>query len=175
MRALEGRSAVVTGAASGIGEATATLLAEHGAAVIIADIDDDGSERVAQCIVDAGGIARVLHTDIGEEESIRATMQATFEEFGRLDILHNNAGANSQALFSRDGDLLDLDVEVWDRMMALNVSGAMLGCKHAFPLMLRGAGGCIVNTASASALASRSPQPSVCAAYGATRSRQGSS
>jgi NAD(P)-dependent dehydrogenase (short-subunit alcohol dehydrogenase family) len=151
--ALEGRCAIVTGGGSGIGAATASLLAANGVAVLIADIDVERAEVVAHGIVSAGGRAEVWHTDVGQEVSVRAAVDAADRLFGRLDILHNNAGAVDGATFSRDGGLLELDVDVWDRMMAINVRGPMLGCKHAIPLMLRGGGGAIVNTASAAALA----------------------
>lgn len=151
--ALDGRCAIVTGGGSGIGAATASLLAANGAAVLIADIDVERAEAVAETIDRTGGRAEVWHTDVGQEASIRAAIDAADRLFGRLDILHNNAGAVDGAIFNRDGDLLDLDADVWDRMMAINVRGPRLGCKHAIPLMLRGGGGAIVSTASAAAFA----------------------
>jgi NAD(P)-dependent dehydrogenase (short-subunit alcohol dehydrogenase family) len=149
---LRDRVAVVTGAARGIGRASARALAVAGARVVVADLDRDGAESVAKEIRDADGEAFAVCVDVSEEETIAAMIEDTLERFGGLDILHNNAAASDMATGSRDGALVDLEVEVWDRAMAVNLRGPMLGCKHAIPVMLRRGRGSIIQTSSASGL-----------------------
>lgn len=146
--AIDGRVAVVTGAAAGIGRATAQLLAAEGAAVVVADLDGAAADQVARGIVETGGRAIGQNIDVSEEEAVRAMIDAAVSEFGGLDILHNNAAAVNETSPGRDADLARMDVGVWDRTMAVNLRGVMLGCKHAIPRMLERGGGAIVNTSS---------------------------
>ena len=145
---LVGKVAVVTGGAGGIGAATATLLAERGAAVVVADIDPDAAKHVAVGIEEQGGTAAAHVTDVSDETSVTALMAHAVDLFGGVDILHNNAAAMGPDVLGRDLDLEFLDLEVWERTLAVNLRGAMLGCKHAIPLMRRRGGGAIVNTSS---------------------------
>jgi len=145
----EERVAVVTGAASGIGRATALRLASEGAAVAVADLDGDGAGRVAAEIEAAGGRAHAREVDVAEPAAVRALVDETVAAFGRLDVLHNNAAAI--ALNGRDQDVVSMELETWDRVFAVNLRGAMLGCRFAIPAMLDSGGGAIVNTASAAA------------------------
>ena len=162
---LTGKVAIVTGAASGIGRATALALAAEGAAVVLADLSGDGAERVAREITDAGGRALAQLTDVGDESSIAAMVEAAVKTFGGLDVLHNNAAATEPTLLSGDLELTSMDVAIWDRTLAINLRGPMLGCKHAIPRMLERGGGVIVNTSSAAALAG----DLVRSAYGASK------
>jgi NAD(P)-dependent dehydrogenase (short-subunit alcohol dehydrogenase family) len=148
---LEGRVAVVTGGASGLGRAVATKMAAEGASVIIGDINIDGADATATAITAAGGSAVAVHADVAAEDSVHALMARAVIEFGKLDILHNNAAALGPETFLRDNGILDMDVDVWDRTMAVNLRGAMLGCKHAIPHMQAAGGGAIVSTSSLSA------------------------
>ena len=145
---LAGRVAIVTGSASGIGRGTAAFLAREGASVVVADLDASGSHNVAQTIEQEGGTAISLQVDVSEEQSVRSMIAKTLERFGRLDVLHNNAAALGETAPGVDADLLALDVDVWDRAMAVNLRGVMLGCKHAIPAMLESGGGSIINTSS---------------------------
>jgi NAD(P)-dependent dehydrogenase (short-subunit alcohol dehydrogenase family) len=147
---LAGKVAIVTGAASGIGRATALRMAREGAAVLVADLNGAGASAVAEEIAAAGGRAAGHAADVAEEASVVAMVEAAVAHFGGLDILHNNAAASDPALMSRDGDVADLEVAVLDRTLAVNLRGPMLGCKHAIPRMLARGGGAIVNTSSAS-------------------------
>ena len=156
---LAGRVAIVTGAGSGIGRATAHRLAAEGARVLVADLDRARADAVVAEIDAAGGEASAQTTDVAEEASVAAMVAAAVEKFGRLDILHNNAAASDPAIMGRDGEITALDTEVWDTTLAVNLRGPMLGCKHAIPLMLERpgdagtpAGGVIINTTSASGL-----------------------
>lgn len=148
-----GKVAIVTGSASGIGRATAETLAREGAAVALVDLDLEGAERVAAGIRAAGGDAFAIRADVSLEPEIRAAIEATVARWGALHVLHNNAALTSPDHQRRDASLLDLEVEIWDRTLAVDLRGAMLGCKHAVPHMIASGGGSIVNTTSNSALA----------------------
>jgi NADP-dependent 3-hydroxy acid dehydrogenase YdfG len=124
MAELEGTVALVTGASSGIGEATAAALAAQGAAVAVAARRKERLDELASRISDAGGRALVLETDVTSQEQARAAVEQTVSELGRLDTLVNNAG---QMLL---GPIVDAPTEEWDRMIALNLQG-LLYCSHA--------------------------------------------
>lgn len=151
-RRLEGRTAIVTGGASGIGRASALRLAAEGARIAIGDLDASGARAVVAEIEAAGGRAIAVETDVSDEAAFRALVDATVDAFGRLDVLHNNAAALGRTAIGGDGDLESLTVEVWDRTMAINARSVMLGCRLAIPRMLATGGGSIVNTSSGAAI-----------------------
>jgi meso-butanediol dehydrogenase/(S,S)-butanediol dehydrogenase/diacetyl reductase len=134
--------AIVTGGASGIGAATLRRLAADGAAVVCADINDEGGAAVVDDIAARGGRALFRHCDVGELADVEATVAAAVERFGGLDIMHNNAMA------SGGGWVADLDPEIWQRSLQVMLTGVFYGCRAAIPAMLRRGGGSIVNTAS---------------------------
>ena len=148
---LKDKVAIVTGSASGIGRSTALLLASEGASVVVADLDGPGAEKVVAEIEAAGGKALARVVDVSREDAVREMIAAAVDTWGGLDILHNNAAALGPASPGRDMDVASMDVEIWDRTMAVNLRGVMLGCKHAIPAMLERGGGAIVNTSSGSA------------------------
>ena len=148
---LDEKVAIVTGAASGIGRATARLLAAEGAAVLVADLDEAKAGKVAGEIVANGGTALECCVDVSDEAAVREMIDKAVETWGGLDILHNNAAALGSASPGRDMDIAKLEVDVFDRTLAVNLRGVMLGCKHAIPEMLKRGGGAIVNTTSGSA------------------------
>jgi NAD(P)-dependent dehydrogenase (short-subunit alcohol dehydrogenase family) len=143
---LAGKVAIVTGAAGGIGAACASELAARGAAVVVADVNGQGAKAHAEAIAASGGRAVGLIVDVADEEAIRGMVDAAISTYGGLDILHNNAAATGGSL--QDDDLVTMDVDVWDRTMAVNLRGAFLGCKHAIPHMIERGGGVIINTSS---------------------------
>ncbi|MBY0399454.1 SDR family oxidoreductase [Myxococcota bacterium] len=145
---VQGKVAIVTGSASGIGEATAKLLAAEGASVVVADLNSEGAERVAAAIRAAGGRAVSQATDVSKESDIERMVGRAVREFGGLHILHNNAAMTASHEHANDLDLLTMTVEYWDRSFGVNLRGAMLGAKHAIPVMIAGGGGAIVNTSS---------------------------
>jgi NAD(P)-dependent dehydrogenase (short-subunit alcohol dehydrogenase family) len=144
---LKGQVAIVTGAASGIGKATAQRMAEEGASVVVADINKPDSDTVAEGIRQAGGKALSFEIDISQEDQVKAMIAFAVDNFGKLTILHNNAGPVT-LLASKDRDLVNLEADMWDRAMAVALRGPMLCCKHAVPALIRNGGGAIINTAS---------------------------
>jgi NAD(P)-dependent dehydrogenase (short-subunit alcohol dehydrogenase family) len=152
MDRLQNKVAVITGAGSGIGRATAMTLAREGASVVVADIDEGAADTVVGEIAEAGGKAKGCWVDVAEESAVKAMIEVAVATFGGLDILHNNAAALGPEVLGRDLDIVDMDVEVWDKTMAVNVRGVMLGCKHSIPHMLERGGGSIVSASSCSAL-----------------------
>jgi NAD(P)-dependent dehydrogenase (short-subunit alcohol dehydrogenase family) len=151
IRNLQGRVAVIIGCATGIGAASARRLAERGACVVMADVNEDALQQVAARILAQGGQVVPVRCDVAEEGQVAAVMRLAVERFGRLDILNNNAGA--MHLMGSDKDIVTTTLELWDATMAINLRGQMLGCKHAIPHMLASGGGSIVNTSSLSSLA----------------------
>ena len=124
------------------------LLAREGAAVVVADLDEDGAEVVAKEITADGGRAVGHQVDIGEEASSRRWSTGPSTEFGGLHILFNNAADTSLNAMIQDTPVTEMSVEWWDHAMRIDLRGAMLGCKHAIPRMIDGGGGAIVNTSS---------------------------
>lgn len=147
-----GKVAIVTGAASGIGAATAALLAREGARVVIADLNESAAETQAESIRSQGGDAVAVKVDLVSEDSVAALMQTTLGYYGALHILHNNA-AHTVLAQTRDTDIEHMSTEVWDTMMQVNLRGTMLAIKHAVAHMRRCKGGSIINTSSISSLA----------------------
>jgi 3-oxoacyl-[acyl-carrier protein] reductase len=156
----EDRAAVVTGGASGFGEAIAKRLAAEGASVLVADLDEAGGKRVVAEIEAAGGRACFARTDVSVSEDVAAMIALAQREYARLDVLVNNAGFSH-----RSQPLWELPEAEFDRVFAVNTKGVYLGCKHAIPLMRAQGGGAIVNTASIGAVR---PRPGV-TAYNATK------
>ena len=157
---LEGKVAIVTGGASGMGASTARIFAREGAKVVVADqLDDDGRQVVAE-IVAANGAAEFRHLDVTDEANWRDVVAATVAAFGKLDILVNNAGISGSAV----DDLFDTDA--WERIMAVNARGVFLGMKYAIPEMKKAGGGSIVNLSSISGVTG---QRGIHAAYNASK------
>src|SRR4051812_35331197 len=144
-----GKVAIVTGGAGNIGKATAKLLAAEGAAVTVADVTADAALVVVAEIEAGGGTARAQATDVTDSDAVAAMVRDTVAAYGGLDVLHNNAAAI--ALNGKDQDVVTMDLDTWYRVLDVNLTGPMLGCRFAIPAMLERGGGAIVNTASAAA------------------------
>jgi NAD(P)-dependent dehydrogenase (short-subunit alcohol dehydrogenase family) len=161
---LGGRVAVVTGAGGLVGRATVARLAGEGATVVAADVVGDAAEESADLARKSGGNAAAAVVDVSDEASVAGLVDSVVDQHGRVDVFHNNAALISTA--APDGDLAELDVDVWDAKMAVNARGVMLGCKHAARAMVAaGNGGVIVNMASVSGLVGVDGN----AAYGASK------
>lgn len=160
MMSLLGKVAIITGGASGIGRATALLFAREGAAIAIADVNRD-AECVAHEIAQAGGRAFAAVADVTRAVDCRHIVDRTLSEFGRIDILFNNAG------ITRRATILDLREEDWDRVMAVNVKSIYLLSREVIPHMEKQGSGSIVNTASGWGLAGGAKAAVYCASKGA--------
>jgi NAD(P)-dependent dehydrogenase (short-subunit alcohol dehydrogenase family) len=143
---LEGKIAIVTGGASGIGRATCEVFAREGAHVVIADKNIEVARHVEQTL---GGAASAYWYDAVEPASVAALVANVMDRFGRIDVLHNNAGL----ALDDDTTVVDTDLEAWDRTFALNVRGYVACCKYVVPVMIDSGGGSIINTASAAGFA----------------------
>jgi NAD(P)-dependent dehydrogenase (short-subunit alcohol dehydrogenase family) len=158
---LRGKTAIVTGGASGIGQATALLLAREGAAVAVVDLNDIDGQAVTKEIKDAGGRAIFIRCDVANSADCRLSVEKTIAAFGSLDILFNNAG------IIRRANVLDTTEAEWDQVMAVNVKSIFLMSKYAIPHMAAGGGGSIINTGSGWGLVGGGDAISYCASKGA--------
>ena len=161
---VEGKVACVTGAASGIGRATAIMLAREGAVVVATDIQEGKGRDLVAEIEHSGGKACFLHHDVTDEDQWRTVIGEIGKRYGRLDILVNNAGVGYS------GPVTEMSLELWRRQMAINVDGVFLGVKHGLPLMRQnGQGGSIVNVSSIAGIKATANVAGYAASKGAVR------
>ena len=153
--------ALITGGASGIGRATALLFAREGAAIALADVNADAGLRVAEEIIEAGGRVFFERVDVTRAADCQRMAKRTIREFGRVDILFNNAG------IIRRATVLELTEDDWDRVMAVNVKSIYLLSREVIPVMQKAGGGTIINTASGWGLAGGAKAAVYCASKGA--------
>ena len=157
---LSDKVSVITGAGSGIGRAAAVLFAREGARVVVADIKREAAEETSRMIRGAGGEATAVEVDVTDGEKVQQVFRQTLAAYGRLDVLVNNAGYGFAATVEQT------DEADWDRLMAVNLKGVFLGCKYGIPIMRRGGGGAIVNTASTVAMVGIESRAAYCASKG---------
>lgn len=146
MGRVDGKVTVLTGAASGIGRASATLLAAEGAKLVVGDIDEAGGESIARAIRDAGGTCRFVRTDVRSYDDVGALVGSAVDEHGRLDVIVNNVGV---AIGGAAGEMSEDD---WNAVIDVNLTGVWRGMRHAIPAMLERGGGSIVNLSSVQSL-----------------------
>jgi NAD(P)-dependent dehydrogenase (short-subunit alcohol dehydrogenase family) len=145
---LEGKVAIVTGGANGMGATEAKMFAKEGASVVIGDIEEAGGRRVEAEIVETGGDAMYLSLDVTDEENWKDAVATTVSKYGKLDVLVNNAGISPGISASFDDGMMSTDA--WDRLMQINARGVFLGIKYAVPEMQKVGLGAIVNISSIS-------------------------
>lgn len=160
---VQGKVALITGAGSGIGKATAILLANEGAVVLVADISMDAAQAVANEIVATGRKAEAVLLDVANEESWRQAIENALKNHQRLDVLVNNAGIS----FAKPIDEMTLDE--WRKVMNVNLDGVFLGTKHAIAAMKKSGGGNIINVASVSGIKPSPTASAYCASKAAIR------
>lgn len=159
LRLLDGKVALISGAASGQGQAASVLFAQHGARVAVADVNDEGARETVDLVEKAGSKAIAVHADVSRRADNDAMVAAAVEAFGGVDILYNNAA------IQMSGRLAECTEEQWDVTIATNLSAIFWACRAAMPHLTEGAGGSIINTASVLALIGSEGY----AAYGAAK------
>ncbi|WP_172451869.1 SDR family NAD(P)-dependent oxidoreductase [Sphingobium sp. SA916] len=167
---LADKVAVVTGGASGIGKATAELLATQGAAVVIADLDEGNARSAAGAIAAAGGQALALRVDMRDEAQVRMMVDETVARFGGVDLLDNTVSYNAPDQTGADGEIHEMDVAIWNRALEVNLRGPMLAAKYCIPQMLKRGGGAIVNISSTAGILSLGSVPAYAASKAAVHS-----
>jgi NAD(P)-dependent dehydrogenase (short-subunit alcohol dehydrogenase family) len=155
---------IITGAGGGMGRVAARMFAAEGANVVVAEFSEPAGNETVRLVTQAGGVASFVQADVSREPSAKAMVEHAMDTYGRVDVLYNNAGVMPEA----DHSVIDTDADTWDLVMAVNVRGVFLACKHAIPRMVEGGSGSIINIASFVALLGCSvPQDAYTASKGA--------
>ena len=144
MGCLEGRTALITGAGSGIGREAARIFASEGASVVVCERDERAGRETVSAVESEGGQARLVLADVSRASDVEAAVAACVRETGGLHVLFNNAGVFPE----RDGSPVETPEDVWHQVIDINLKGVFLGCKYGIPAMLESGGGSIINTAS---------------------------
>ena len=161
MGTLDGKVAIITGAASGIGRATALLFAKEGAKVVAADWHAQDGEAVVKELRGGGGEATFVQVDVSSPDDVQRMVRTAVETYGRLDVLFNNAGIEGD-----QAPTADCTLENWERVIGVNLKGVFLGMKYAIPELIKGGGGSIINNASVAGLVGFLGIPAYCASKG---------
>jgi NAD(P)-dependent dehydrogenase (short-subunit alcohol dehydrogenase family) len=142
---LKGKVALITGGGSGQGRTAAMLFAREGARIALSDVLEEGGTQTQHMVTENGGEAVFVAADVSSEASAKHMVEAALQRYGRLDILYNNAGIVGKG---RDTDVANLDIDTWNQIIQVNLSGIFLGSKYAVPALIEAGGGSIINTAS---------------------------
>lgn len=161
---LDGKVCLITGAGSGMGRAASVKFAQEGAKIVACDLDLDAVRETVAMVEAAGGRALAARADVSKEADVKEVVKAGVKAYGKLDVLYNNAGIFPSA----DHSVVDTEEAVWDKVLAVNVKGVYLVCKHGIPELLAAGGGSVINVASFVALVGCSvPQDAYTASKGA--------
>ena len=161
---LKDKVALITGAGSGIGRQAALVFAREGAAILVVDVNDAGGNETVAMVKQAGGRAGYCRADISKAREAEQMVAAAEREFGKLNVLFNNAGI----MHAKDDDAVSTSEEVWDLTLDINAKGVFLGCKYGIPALKRAGGGSVINTASFVArMGAATPQIAYTASKGA--------
>ncbi|HEY0336523.1 MAG TPA: glucose 1-dehydrogenase [Burkholderiales bacterium] len=164
---LKNKSALITGAGSGIGRESSLLFASEGAAIAVVDLNDEAGQETVGLVEQQGGRAAYCRADVSKARDCENMIAFAEKQFGKLDVLFNNAGI----MHSKDDDALTTDEAIWDLTMNINAKGVFFGCKYGIPALRRAGGGSIINTASFVALlGAATPQIAYTASKGAVLS-----
>ena len=163
MARLAGKIALITGAGSGIGRASAIRFAEEGARVVVAEIDAALGHDTVDKVRAAGGEACFVETDVTDEGSVERCVDEAVQQYGRLDILFNCAGGSLE----NDAPITEVDFDVYERTLSLDLKGTMLCCRHAIPQLIRAGGGSVINSSSLVAIQGGHPMHVYASAKGA--------
>jgi len=164
---LRDRVAIITGAGSGIGRATALLFAKEGARIVVADLDPKKGEETVNAIRKDGGQSLLIETDVTRSSSIETAVSKTISHFGRVDILHNSAGVDIFVINPKaDGTAVGTLEEDWDKLLAINLKGTFLFCKFTLPHMMKQKSGVILNMGSEYGLVGGLASAAYCASKG---------
>lgn len=161
MDELKNKVAIITGAASGIGRAAAELFASEGAIIIAADVIDEAGQELADELSRTQRTCSYVHADVSKESDVEAMVHVALAQYGRLDVMFNNAGIEGDQAPTADAAL-----DNWERVMGINLRGVFLGCKYGIQAMLRTGGGSIINTASVAGLVGFAGSPAYAASKG---------
>lgn len=145
MQRLQGKVAIIAGGATGIGAACARRYVAEGARVIVGDLNIKTAQQLTASL---GPNAAAVHYDAADGASIKALVEVAVAKFGRIDVLHNNVALTSQAIHTQDTTVTDIPLEIWNAVLAVNVTSFLLGSKYAIPHMIKAGGGSIINTSS---------------------------
>jgi NAD(P)-dependent dehydrogenase (short-subunit alcohol dehydrogenase family) len=158
---------IITGAGGGMGRVAARMFAAEGARVVVAEFSEPAGRETVRLVTEASGVASFVQADVSREPSAKAMVEHAMDTYGRVDVLYNNAGVMPEA----DHSVIDTGADTWDLVMAVNVRGVFLACKHAIPRMVEAGSGSIINIASFVALLGCSvPQDAYTASKGAVLS-----
>jgi len=157
---LKDKVCVITGSGRGMGKAAALLFAREGASVIVAELQEDAGRNTADLIKKEGGKAEFIKVDVSNEQNVKEMVKFTTKQYGQLNVLFNNAGISGRP-FGDGIDITEIPEDAWEKVLAVNLKGIFLCCKHAIPEIIKSGGGSIINTSSLAGISGGYPPGSL--------------